>query len=172
MTGNRWRDDYSEDAVIDQIDSLFYEQGITEAKDQDVIITIRAKRGQVVIEECRVPFRPQSIGAPAVIPAWEQRYYRINLRNPEPPPGSFIMEIKFSKQFTYYRLGSEPHSVYYKKTEGWNKMQFFMPETTSWGESVYSDAEDYANQGGHARMCEVSFTDLPDVIQEFERDCE
>jgi len=172
MTRNRWIDNYSEEAVANQIDSLFCEKGIAGDKDQDVVITIRAKRGQVVIEECRIPFYPNDPTAPAVIPAWEQRYFRINLRNPEPPPGSFIMEIRYPKRFSYYRLGLQPHSVYYKKTEGWDRMQFFMPETASWRESIYSDVEDYASQGGHGRMYEVNITDLPDEIQAIEGDCE
>lgn len=47
-----------------------------------------------------------------------------------------------------------------------------MPATAAWGEFSYSDVEDYASQGGHARMYEVSFTDLPEAIQTLEGDCE
>jgi hypothetical protein len=168
MTYARDKDD-----IIREIDSLFYDEHVKyEIAEDEVIITIKAKRSQVVIEHYQEPTLEDYPGLPLTTPQWSRHYYRINLRNPEAPPGQSIIELKFPKQFTYYCLGTEPHITYYKQTEGRNRMQFFLPETGSWRESTYLDAEDYANRGGHGRMNEVSFTDLPDSIQTLEGDCE
>jgi len=162
---------FSEEQAIEQIEGTFAGQDFV-GEDREVVITIRARTSQVVLEEYSQP-RYTAIDPFRSYPLHvKQRYYRISLRNPTPPPGSYIMEIKYPKQFSYYRLGEEPYSIFYKKTEGRDKMQFFMPDTAVWGESIYSDVEDYAGQGGHGRMYEVSFTDLPEDIQMLEGDCE
>src|SRR4051812_31632473 len=126
---------------IEQIERLFAGQDFV-GEEREVVITIKARSSQVVLEEYSQPcytaidhFRSYPLHV-------EQRYYRISLRNPTPPAGSYIMEIKYPRQFSYYRLGEEPHSTFYKKTEGRDKMQFFMPATAAWGESIYSDVED------------------------------
>lgn len=161
---------YSEEA-IEQIDSLFATQDFV-GEDREVTITIRVKSSEVFLEEYSKP-RYVDVGPFRSYPLRvEQRYYRISLRNPTPPQGSHIMEIKYPQQFSYYRLGLDPHSTYYKKTEGRDKMQWFMPGSETWGESVYSDVEDYASQETHGRMYQVNFTDLPAEIQELEEACE
>jgi hypothetical protein len=160
-----------EEEAIEQIDRLFAGQNFV-GKDREVTITIRAKASEIVLEEYNQPLYTtiDPFEADRLHALW--RYYRISLRNPTPPRGSYILEIKYPQQFFYYRLGIGQHSTYYKKTEGRDKMQFFMPAKEAWVESVYSAPEDYAVQGGHGRMHEVSFTDLPEDIQLFEGDCE
>lgn len=161
------------DEIIHQIDALFYDEHVKYGiAGDEVIITIRAKRSQVAIEHYQEPMLEDYPGSPLTTPRWNRHYYRISLRNPEAPPGHSIIEFKLPKRFSYYCLGTEPHATYYKRTEGRDRMQFFLPDTGSWRESTYLDAEDYANRAGHARLYEVNITDLPDSIQAIEGDCE
>lgn len=161
---------YDEEA-IEQIDRLFSAQDFA-GKDREAIITIRAKASEIVLEEYNQPLYTtvDPFGADRLHAL--RRYYRISLRNPTPPAGSYILEIKYPQQFFYYRLGIGQHSTYYKKTEGRDKMQFFMPAKEAWVESVYSAPEDYTVQDGNGSMYAVSFTDLPEEIQELEGVCE
>jgi hypothetical protein len=165
------RDEYSDEATLRQINELFSSIDYT-GPDRDVILTIRAKASQIVLEEVSKPIydRVDSLEYQPLHAV--QQYYRISMRNPTAPAEHPVIEIRYPKQFSYFRSGKEPDVTYYKQTEGRNRMQFFLPETGSWCESIYLDAEDYASQGGHARMYEVNFTDLPEAIQMLEGDCE
>lgn len=74
----------------------------------------------------------------------------------------------------YYRLSmhnADVGSTYYRKAEG-KKMQFFLPETASWRDSVFADPEDYAAQAAYGSMLVVSLADLPKEVLELEGDCE
>lgn len=164
---------FNDNAIIGQINSLFESLEFT-GEDRDVIITIKARASQIALEEVSKPIYPDY--PDQILDGYyplhlERHYYRISLRDPIAPPDSPVIEVKYPKQFSYYRLDVESHSTYYKKTEGRTKMQFFMP-VTNWVDSVYSDAEDYARQDGHGRLYEVTFTDLPEAIQTLEGDCE
>lgn len=168
------QDQFDNDVIINQINSLFESLEFT-GEDRDVIITIKARASQIVLEEVSKPIYPDfpdQILDGCYPLHLERRYYRISLRNPTPPADSPVMEVKYPRQFSYYRLDVGSNSTYYKKTEGREKMHFFMPTTATWVESVYSDDDLYANKADHGRLHEVSFTDLPDSIQTLEGDCE
>ena len=162
---------FDEDAAIGQINALFQCMDFV-GEDRDVVITIRAKASQIALEEVSKPIY-ETVDSLEYQPLYAvQQYYRLSLRNPTPPAGHSTIEIKYPKQHSYYFLDEEPNFTYYKHTKGRDRMQFFLPETGTWRESTYVDAEDYANRGGHGRMYEVNITDLPDSIQALEGDCE
>lgn len=62
-------------------------------------------------------------------------------------------------------------STYYRKVEG-NKMQFFLPETASWQDSIFVDPEDYAAHTAYGSMLAVDLADLPEEVRSLEGDCE